>query len=265
MKEKFLMAGSTALHIADSGVGEKCVVLLHGYLESMYVWDDFAPLLTPSVRVITVDIPGHGISEVKGEVHTMEMVADVLHQMLKSLEIERVTMVGHSMGGYVALAFCARYPEQLDGLVLLSSTPNPDTEAKRENRRREIALVRAGKKDALARVAPEAGFAEQNRRRLRSYIDDLTECVHITEDDGIVALLGGMMERADQNEMLRKSTVPQLFILGKKDGYIPVEVAEEIVANHPQAQVAWLEESGHMGFIEEPEACAEALLKFVLK
>lgn len=259
------MAGSTALHIADSGFGEKCVVLLHGYLESMYVWDDFAPLLTPSVRVITVDIPGHGISEVKGEVHTMEMVADVLHQMLKSLEIERVTMVGHSMGGYVALAFCARYPEQLDGLVLLSSTPNPDTEAKRENRRREIALVRAGKKDALARVAPEAGFAEQNRRRLRSYIDDLTECVHITEDDGIVALLGGMMERVDQNEMLRKSAVPQLFILGKKDGYIPVEVAEEIVANHPQAQVAWLEESGHMGFIEEPEACAEALLKFVLK
>lgn len=265
MKEKFLMAGSTALHIADSGVGEKCVVLLHGYLESMYVWDDFAPLLTPSVRVITVDIPGHGISEVKGEVHTMEMVADVLHEMLKSLEIERVTMVGHSMGGYVALAFCARYPEQLDGVVLLSSTPNPDTEAKRENRRREIALVRAGKKDALARVAPEAGFAEQNRRRLRSYIDDLTECVHITEDDGIVALLGGMMERVDQNEMLRKSAVPQLFILGKKDGYIPVEVAEEIVANHPQAQVAWLEESGHMGFIEEPEACAEALLKFVLK
>ena len=265
MKEKFLMAGSTALHIADSGVGEKCVVLLHGYLESMYVWDDFAPLLTPSVRVITVDIPGHGISEVKGEVHTMEMVADVLHQMLKSLEIERVTMVGHSMGGYVALAFCARYPEQLDGLVLLSSTPNPDAEAKRENRRREIALVRAGKKAALARVAPEAGFAEQNRRRLRSYIEDLTECVHITEDDGIVALLGGMMERVDQNEMLRKSAVPQLFILGKKDGYIPVEVAEEIVANHPQAQVAWLEESGHMGFIEEPEACAEALLKFVLK
>ena len=64
------MAGSTALHIADSGVGDKCVVLLHGYLESMYVWDDFTSLLTPSVRVITVDIPGHGISEVKGEVHT---------------------------------------------------------------------------------------------------------------------------------------------------------------------------------------------------
>lgn len=258
------MAGSTALHIADSGVGEKCVVLLHGYLESMYVWDDFAPLLTPSVRVITVDIPGHGISEVKGEVHTMEMVADVLHQMLKSLEIERVTMVGHSMGGYVALAFCARYPEQLDGLVLLSSTPNPDTEAKRENRRREIALVRAGKKDALARVAPETGFAVQNRARLKSYIKDLVECVHVTEDEGIVALLGGMIARVDQNEMLRTSPVKQLFILGKHDAYIPVEAAEEFIALNPQARVAWLEQSGHMGFIEEPEACAEALLGFVL-
>ena len=259
------MAGSTALHIADSGVGEKCVVLLHGYLESMYVWDDFTSLLTPSVRVITVDIPGHGISEVKGEVHTMEMVADVLHEMLNSLGIEKVTMVGHSMGGYVSLAFCARYPEQLEGLVLLSSSPNPDTDLKKENRRREIALVRAGKKDALARVAPEAGFAEHNRRRLKSYIDDLVECVHITEDDGIVALLGGMIERVDQNEMLRKCGVPQLFIMGKHDAYIPVEAAEAIIANNPQAEVAWLDNSGHMGFIEEPEVCAEALLKFVLK
>lgn len=265
MNEKFLMAGSTALHIADSGVGDKCVVLLHGYLESMYVWDDFAKLLTPSVRVITVDIPGHGISEVKGEVHTMEMVADVLHEMLKSLGIEKVTMVGHSMGGYVTLAFCACHSEQLDGLVLLSSSPFPDTELKRDNRRREIALVRAGKKDALARVAPEAGFAPHNRQRLKSYIDDLVECVHITEDDGIVALLGGMIERVDQNEMLSKCGVPQLFILGKHDGYIPVEAAEEFIKLNPQAEVAWLENSGHMGFIEEPEACAEALLKFVLR
>ena len=265
MKEKFLMAGSTALHIADSGVGDKCVVLLHGYLESMYVWDDFTSLLTPSVRVITVDIPGHGISEIKGEVHTMDMIADVLHEMINSLGIEKVTMVGHSMGGYVSLAFCARYPEQLEGLVLLSSSPNPDTDEKKENRRREIALVRAGKKDVLARVAPETGFAPHNRKRLKSYIDDLVECVHITEDDGIVALLGGMIERVDQNEMLRKCSVPQLFIMGKHDAYIPVAAAETIIANNPQAQVAWLENSGHMGFIEEPEACAEALLKFVLK
>ena len=194
----------------------------------------------------------------------MEMVAEVLRDMLDELGVERVTMVGHSMGGYVSLAFCAAYPERLDGVVLLSSSPNPDTDVKRENRRREIALVRAGKKDVLARVAPEAGFAEQNRRRLKSYIDDLVEQVHITEDEGIVALLGGMIERKDQNEMLKSSPVRQLFILGKKDGYIPVEAAEEFIAKNPQAEVVWLEESGHMGFIEQPKECAQALIDFVL-
>ena len=247
MKEKFIMADGTALHVADSGRGERCVVLIHGYLESMYVWDDFVPLLTPEVRVVTVDVPGHGISQVLGEVHTMEM------------------FVGHSMGGYISLAFCARYPERLDGLVLLSSSPNPDDETKRENRRREIALVRAGKKDVLAHVAPETGFAVQNRERLKDYIEDLVEQVHITEDDGIVALLGGMIARADQNEMLRASRVPQLFIFGRHDNYIPAETAERIAAANPQAQVVWLSESGHMGFIEEPERCAAAILGFVLR
>ena len=263
MKEKFLMAGPVALHIADSGKGDKCVVLLHGYLESMYVWDDFTPLLTPSVRVITVDIPGHGISQVLGEVHTMEMIADILRDMLDALDIERCTLVGHSMGGYITLAFAALYPERLDGVVLLSSTPNPDTELKRENRRREIALVQAGKKDMLARVAPEAGFAEMNRERLHKYIDQLVEQVHVTDDEGIVALLGGMIERKDQNQMLGHSKVRQLFIMGTHDGYIPVEAAQQIIERNPQAKVAWLDGSGHMGFIEEPEACASALLEFV--
>ena len=78
-----------------------------------------------------------------------------------------------------------------------------------------------------------------------------------------MALLGGMMERADQNQMLRECGLRQLFILGRKDGYSPAEVAEQIVAAHPQAEVAGLDESGHMGFIEQPEACAEALLTFV--
>lgn len=265
MIEKFIMAGSTALHVCDSQAGEKCVVLLHGYLESMLVWEDFIPYLYKEVRVITLDLPGHGISVVTGEIHTMDFLADTIADALKALGIEKCTLVGHSMGGYVALAFCERHPEMLNGLVLFSSTPNPDTPEKAENRRREIALVKAGKKDMLARVAPAAGFAEQNRTRMRDYIEDLTEQVFITEDEGIVALLNGMIARRDQNEMLRRSPVPQLFILGKKDNYIPPEAAEKIIAEHPQAKVVWLENSGHMGFLEEPEAAARAILGFVLQ
>lgn len=263
MIEKFIMAGQTAVHVCDSQAGERCVVLLHGYLESMYVWDDFVPLLYKRLRVVTLDLPGHGISEVKGPCHTMEYEADVVYEALKALGIGRCTLVGHSMGGYVALAFCERHGEMLDGVVLFSSTPNADTEEKKENRRREIALVQAGKKELLARMAPAAGFAPENRQRMADAIEELTEQVYLTEDDGIVALLNGMIERPDRNEMLRHSAVRQLFIFGRKDGYIPVEVAERLAAGHPQAQVVWLAESGHMGFLEEPEAAAEALIRFV--
>ena len=265
MKESFLKIGDATVYVSDSEKGEKCVVLLHGYLESLRVWDDFVGLLTDKVRVVAIDIPGHGRSSNIAPVHTMELMADVVAGVLDALQIDKVTLVGHSMGGYISLAFCAAYAERLEGLVLLSSSPNPDTELKRENRRREIALVRAGKKDMLARVAPEAGFAEMNRDSLRRYINNLVEQVHITDDEGIVALLGGMIERKDQNEMLRNSRVRQLFIMGTHDGYIPVEAAQEFIAKNPQAKVAWLDKSGHMGFIEEPEACASALLEFVLE
>lgn len=263
MTEKFIMAGSTALHVCDSEQGERCIVLLHGYLESLLVWDDFVPLLYKQLRVVTLDLPGHGISVVTGECHTMEFLADTVAEGLKALGIQRCTLVGHSMGGYVALAFCERHPDMLDGLVLLSSTPNPDTEEKAENRRREIALVRAGKKEMLARVAPAAGFAEENRTRMADAIEDLTEQVFVTEEEGIVALLNGMIARKDQNEMLRRTKVPVLFILGRKDNYIPVEAAEKMVADHPEARVVWLEHSGHMGFLEEPEATARALINFI--
>ena len=244
MIEKFIMAGPTALHVCDSQKGDKCVVLLHGYLESMLVWEDFVPFLYKELRVVTLDLPGHGISVVTGEEHSMEFLADTVADALRALGIPRCTLVGHSMGGYVALAFCERHPDMLDGVVLLSSTPNADTPEK-------------------ARVAPEAGFAEDNRTRMKDYIEDLTEQVAVTEDEGIVALLNGMIARKDQNEMLRASKVPQLFILGRKDNYIPVEAAEKMVKEHPQARVVWLENSGHMGFLEEPETTARAILDFV--
>ena len=195
----------------------------------------------------------------------MEFLADTVADGVRALGIDRCTVVGHSMGGYVALALCERHPELLDGIVLLSSTPNADTPEKAENRRREIALVKAGRKELLSRVAPAAGFAEENRARLRDAIEDLTEQVFVTEDDGIVALLNGMIARKDRNDLLRTTSVPSLFILGRKDSYISEETAEAMIAAHPEAQVVRLEHSGHMGFLEEPEATAAAILDFALQ
>ena len=263
MVEKFIMAGDTALHICDSEQGEKCVVLLHGYLENMLVWEEFIPLLYKSVRVVTLDVPGHGISQVKGEIHSMEWLADTLAAALDVLGITSATIVGHSMGGYIALAFAERHRERTDGVVLLHSTPYADSEEKRRNREREIALIKSGKKEMLAHVAPEAGFAPDNRQRFRTEIEDLAQTIYLTEDAGIVALLNGMIARKAQSEMLHNLGKPILFILGRKDGYITADIAEKMVLEHPEAEVAWLENSGPMGFVEEPKRCAEAILKAV--
>ncbi len=261
--EKFIISNGCALRIADSRKGEKTILLLHGYLESLDVWEDFAKLLSKEYRVVAMDLPGHGISQVMGPIHTMEFLADTVVGVLDELEIEKATVVGHSMGGYVALEVLRRHPERMESIVLLSSTPNPDSPEKLADRDREIALVEGGHKDLLASTAAKNGFATENLKRMQDEIIFLEEQVLVTEAEGVVALLRGMKERKDSNELLQKATLPQLFILGKKDGYIPLERAEAMVAAHPQAKVAWLENSGHLGYFEEPEACAAAIREFM--
>lgn len=263
MTEKFIMAGTTPVHVADSGKGERCVVLLHGYLESMLVWDEFISLLKDSVRVVVIDLPGHGVSVVNGEVHTMEYLAECVAEAMKALGIDRYSVVGHSMGGYVALAMAELYPSRLNSVVLLASTTSADSQEKCDRRRREIELIKAGKKNTLARLVPHAGFAPENVARMKDYIEDISELILITEDEGVIAILGGMIQRKDRGVMLRDSGIPHMFIFGRHDYYIPVDVAEQMIAQDPVARVVWLEHSGHMGFYEEPELCAEAILSMV--
>ncbi len=248
MDERFIMAGRTPLHICDTQKGERCVVLLHGYLESLAVWEDFVPLLKNRMRVVTLDLPGHGVSVVEGEIHTMDYLADTVAAAMEHLGIGRYSVVGHSMGGYVAMSLAERYAARLDSIVLISSTPSADTAEKCERRRREIELVRAGRKNTIAHIVRHAGFAPENVARLSDRIADMEELVLMTEDEGVIAVLNGMIERRDMNRMLCTTPVRHMFVLGRHDGYIPTETAEAIVAAHPEAEVVWLDHSGHIGF-----------------
>lgn len=257
------MAGDCAVRISDTHKGDCTIVLLHGYLESLDTWDEFTSLLSPKFRVVAIDLPGHGVSEVKGEIHTMEFLADTVHAALHVLGVEKAVLVGHSMGGYVALEYLRKYADFLSGIVLFHSTPNPDSEKKQNDRLREIELIRAGKKELLARSFPQIGFAPQNRERLDWAIEQLSEQICMTEEEGIVAILNGIRERTDLNDVMRTSNVPELILLGRHDEYITPEIAEKMLSDHPQAHVVWLENSGHMGFIEEPEASADAIISFV--
>lgn len=257
------MAGKTAVRYRDIGKGDKTIVLLHGYMESLEVWDDFAKDLSKDYRIICMDIPGHGISEVMGEVHTMDFLADTLAALLVKIEAAKVNVVGHSMGGYIALAFAKKYEDMCESIVLFHSTPNSDTPDRVEARKREIEIIKSGRKELLTTTNPGKAFAPHNRKKFISYIDELSEQAMLTEEEGIIALLNGMAEREDMNDFLKNSSLKQLFIFGFHDEFMPKEYSESIEANHPQAKVVWLENSGHNGFIEQRSDSITAFKEFI--
>lgn len=261
--EKFTIANKVAFRYSDCGTGEKTIMLLHGYLESLEVWEQFGGELSKTHRVIALDLPGHGISQVVGEVHTMGFLADTVYALLEQVGVKRCFVAGHSMGGYVALEFAKRYPETLQGLILLHSVPNGDTPERVENRKREIALVEAGKRDALVTVNPESRFAPENRKKMADKIEELIEMATLTEEEGILAILRGIMAREDYSEQMPKWSMPKLLVFGTHDGIIPIESARDIADKNPTADVVWLEHSGHMGFVEEPSETLAAVESFL--
>ncbi len=254
------MSRGVALMVSDSGGELPAMLLLHGYLSSGDVFDDLAAKLKKEYRVITLDLPGAGISEVVGEVHTMEWMADVVAGVLEQCGVERATVVGHSMGGYVALELLRAKPEMVERLVLMQALPVADSDKKQAERERELKVLADGKKDMLARLAPEHSFAPQNRRRMAEEMEAMAERIILTDDEGAMAQLRGLLARGDQSDVLKESSVPLCFIFGRQDERVSPERAEEVAADYPNAEVFWLEESGHFGFLEEPDKVVEALL-----
>ena len=264
-KEFFTMAGGIPVHVSDTQTGSKTLVLLHGYLETLSIWDDFIPLLDKDIRIICLDLAGHGLSGTNQDINTVDFSAQVVYEALLKCNVTKCVIGGHSMGGYVALAFAANYPEATYGLCLFHSTPNPDPEEKREGRNREIALIREGKLTlAIAKGVPQM-FAADNTVRFAEKIAEIKEIAEICDPEGVIACLEGMKARPDRNAFLAGFTKPLLFVFGEKDRYISVETAQGLAARYKQAQVLWLANSGHNGFIEEQGRVAEKVNEFMSK
>ncbi len=247
----------------DEGQGVP-VVFLHGYLESSEIWLPFTGGLSGQGRMISVDLPGHGESDVAGEVHTMEFMADVVKHVLDQIGVDQCILVGHSMGGYVALAFLANYSERLKALSLFHSHPLADTSETKANREREISLIREGKKELIYNANIPKAFANDNLEKYRDDVDFAREIARKTPGSGIIAVLNGMMQRPDYRETLRNCPVPFLWILGKKDNYIPCEAIMEKVTLPEKGTLTLLDHSGHMGFIEERNISLGIILDFIL-
>lgn len=250
------------IHFSDSGSGTP-IVLMHGYLESSEVWNGFAEKLASGFRVISVDLPGHGLSDVYGEVHGMEFMATGIKELIDYLDIKKVFLTGHSLGGYVTMAFLELFPDNLNGYCLFHSQPFSDPPAVIEKRKREIEIVKMGKKNLMYPDNVIRMFAPSNLEKFAGPLQRSKDIASRLPGDGIIAVLNGMMLRPSRLSFMEDGEIPCLWILGLMDSYIPCELIQTKVKLPSNGRVVVLENSGHMGFIEEEERSLEVIREFV--
>jgi len=249
------------IHYSIEGKG-KAVLLLHGFLEDKSMWDEFVKSLAKLYQVLVIDLPGHGKSSVLSSVHSMALMADVSQKVLQKENIENCVVIGHSMGGYVALAFAEKYPYMIAGFGLFHSHSMADTAEAKANRERTIEFVKKEKMGFVNQFIPSL-FAEENREKLEVEISKQIEKANQMPPNAIIAALAGMRDRPMRLDVVVMSKVPVLFILGKQDSRIPFEKAMAQAATAPNAQINLLGSSGHMAWLEEPIKSIEIIKSFV--
>lgn len=249
----------TSFFYTQKGKG-KAVILLHGFLENHTIWEKFAEELSTTHRVITPDLAGHGKTPCFSEAHPMEMMAEGIFEILQAEKIKDCILVGHSMGGYVSLAFAEKYPDQVKGIVLMNSTAAADSIEKQKNREKAIRVVTANKADFIKVAIPNL-FSARNRQTQTESINQIVEKALLTPLCGIVAASRAMKIRKDRINLLTRLDVPKLYICGAEDTLIPTDEisqqAELVKANYQ------IVEGGHMSYLESPHQTLSILKTFL--
>ncbi len=225
------------------------IVLLHGFLETMNIWNNLGNKLSKDFQVISIDLPGFGKSELIESTHTMDLMAEVVNKVLVSHDVKKCMIVGHSMGGYVALAFAEKYPSKLRGLVLFHSHAKEDTPEAKVNRERSIKVIKSDRGNYIYHFMPDL-FAPDNVEPFQAEIQHLIQEARNAATENVIAAQNGMKLRTDRQKVLMEATYPVMFIAGKQDSRIPIENIIEQAKLPKHSELIMLTEVGHMGFIE---------------
>lgn len=239
------------------------LVLLHGFTENNKLWDKLIPYLGDVFSVIRPDLPGHGKSNFPDSIQNMEDLADWLVGFLKSLEVKKCYLAGHSLGGYIALAAGRKYPEMFEGVCLIHSTPLPDNEEKKENRKRAIEFIRANGGEGFIRTLIPGLFTESSKSNNPTIVSQSLDRSLRTPDETLLRLLEIMMNRNSSLAWVESGQIPVSVILGAQDLLIPFEFTANLMYHFPDSHVEVLHNSAHMGMLEEPQLVAKALSLFL--
>ena len=247
------------LNYTVSGKGST-IVLLHGFLETLDMWNDLIPKLSQNHQVVCIDLLGHGKTSCLGYVHTMEAMSEAVLAVLNHLKVETAKFIGHSMGGYVALALAEKEPQLFDGLCLMNSTFEADDEERKLLRTRAIKMAHTNY-ESLVRMSFANLFAPKSKENYSIEYDNALHLALKTTVQGYIAAQEGMKHRLNRFEAFKNLNGKKLIIVGKKDSLIE---SKKLLNKIRNTEITFEELSeGHMSHIENKSELSYLMNRFV--
>jgi pimeloyl-ACP methyl ester carboxylesterase len=238
---------------------KKIVVLLHGFGEDSSIWNDYATVLEKDYTVI---LPEYAtLSHLK----TMEDYADFVHDQLVEKGVEKCAVIGHSMGGYIALAFAEKYPAMLTGFGLFHSTSFADSEEKKEARNKIIETIKKSGSAVFIRASTPTLYTEEFSKTHPDIIAKHIEYASQFPPEALIVGMGAIRDRPDRRSVLKALRVPVMFIIGEKDKSISPADSKSQIMMPKFFSSSILDNVAHMGMVEERDHCLAFLEKFLLK
>ncbi|WCC42477.1 alpha/beta hydrolase [Tenacibaculum finnmarkense] len=256
--ENYIIYKNIKIFYTESGKGNP-LVLLHGFLESSKMWEDMVCNLSKTNRVICIDLLGHGKTDSLTEIHTMQAMALAVKSVLKTLNIEQFYIVGHSMGGYVALALAEKYPKKIKGICLLNSSATSDDQNKKKLRERACKMAKTNY-EILLKMSISNLFTAKNKADFPAEIAQTKKEAFKITAQSYISASQGMRLRANTEAVLQRIE-NRLIIAGKNDAILNFkEISEQAKrTNTPLHKLS----GGHMSPIDNKKILLKILQKFI--
>ena len=263
--EKTFTYLNTRIHYQIVGQGP-AVFLIHGFGENSSVWDKQIAFLQPHCSLIVPDLPGSGESSLlEGLEISIEDYAEIVIQILINENIQRAIFLGHSMGGYIALAVVEKYPERIIAFGLIHSTAFADSEDKKNTRLKSIEFIKNnGSHSFLKNTIPNL-FSDNFKKNNNEVLELVIDAGKSISSHSLIQYLSAMMRRPDRTHVLKQSTVPVLFIIGEQDVAAPLDDLRKQIHLPKQPYIHILENVGHMGMLEATEEVNTYMLEFITR
>ena len=257
----------------------KLVMLVHGFGETGDVWKNQIPYLKDDFQLVIPDLPGSGESDLVDDmsIEGMAEVIKIIFDKEKKLQVSEASqvsplggdlegagaLIGHSMGGYITLAFASRYPDYLSAFGLFHSSAFADSEEKKETRKKGIEFIKVhGAFEFLKNSTPNL-FSPLSKDEKPELIDGFIRSLNNFSDQSLVSYYGAMMQRPDRTDLLKTIQLPVLFVMGEYDNAVPLQDGLKQAHMSEKSYIHILHQSGHMGMLEEPDNSNHILKQFL--